>query len=66
MAILDTIRRVLATRVLMLLALCGAFWLANRAIDATDAKALYVLIAYCCLTILPLVFIELAARSKGR
>ena len=64
-ALAENIRKVIATRFLMLLALVGAFWLGNRAMDAQSMASLFVLVAYCFLTILPLVYIELASRSKG-
>lgn len=66
MKILDGIRKVLATRILMLLALVGGFVLAFRAMDAQNWASLYVLIAYCTLTVLPLVYIELSARNASR
>lgn len=52
----------LATRALILLALLGAFVLAVMAMMAGTQMHLWVLIAYCGLTIGPLVGVELFGK----
>jgi hypothetical protein len=53
----------LSARGLLLLSLLGAFFLANKAIDSLTTPALAVLISYCLLTVIPVVYLEL---RKGR
>ena len=59
---LSAIASLLAARLLLLLAVIGAFVLAIRA-DGTPG--LYVLISYCVLTVLPLVILDIVTRQRG-
>lgn len=56
---------VLATRVLLLLALIGGFILALIAVQSTSVMALCVLCAYAVLIVMPLVFLETRTRWTG-
>ncbi len=54
LALFQAIALILATKFLLLLALSGAFWLANEAMEHRDAMSLSIVVAYCVLTIGPL------------
>lgn len=56
------IARVLAVRFQLLLSLIGAFVLAIGAMQWQSPSGLYVLIAFCALTVLPLVWLEFSGR----
>lgn len=55
---------VLAVRVQLLLSLIGAFVLALFAMQWQSPAGLYVLIAFCALTILPLVALHFLGRPR--
>lgn len=59
---LAAIAAVLGSRLLLLLAILGAFALAIR---ATGTDGLFVLIAYAVLVILPLVALDIIAHKRG-
>ncbi len=61
---LATIASLLAARLLLLLALLGGFVLAVLAMRSQTYAGLAVLVAYCGLTILPLVYLDLRVRSR--
>ena len=61
---LAAIGAVLASRLLLLLALLGAFILAVMAEQSQTYTGLAVLAAYCGLTILPLVLLDLKVRGR--
>jgi hypothetical protein len=66
-AILAAIRAfavILSARLLLFLALAGAFALAVMSEAAPSVLNLLTLIAYCVLTILPLVFLDHASRRR--
>lgn len=54
-----------ATRVLLLLAVSGAFYLANIAATTQSYPSLAVLIAYAVLIVLPLVWLDSHKRGPG-
>lgn len=60
----DAIARVLAVRLQLLLALIGAFVLALGAMQWQSWAGLFVLIAWCCLAVLPLVWLEHGGRPR--
>ena len=59
---LSAIAAVLASRLLLLLSVIGAFVLAVR---VTDTAGLYVMIAYCVFTVIPLVTLDIFTRLRG-
>lgn len=61
-AVLQAIALVLAVRILLLLSIVGGFVLAVMAMRAPSTEAIVVLISYCCLTVLPLVWLERYGR----
>lgn len=54
---LQAIAMTVAVRFLLLLALIGAFYLATEAMSQQTNLSLYILIAYCLLTVAPLVWL---------
>jgi len=54
-----------ATRVLLLLAVLGAFFLATIAARAETNPPLYVLVAFSVLIVLPLVWLDSQKRGAG-
>lgn len=54
-----------ATRLLLLLAVCGAFYLATIAANTQSNASLFVLIAYAVLIVLPLVWLDSTKRGPG-
>lgn len=54
-----------ATRVLLLLAVSGAFYLATVAANTQSYPSLAVLIAYAVLIVLPLVWLDSHKRGLG-
>lgn len=54
---------VLAVRLFLFFAIIGAFILAQAALPDQTEHGLYILVAYCSLTILPLVWLD--SRKKG-
>lgn len=59
----EAIARILAIRLLLLLALVGAFVLALIAIQSPSLQPLYILTAYGVLAVLPIVWLE--QHGKG-
>lgn len=62
--VFSALAAVLAVRIFLLFAVVGAFILAQAALDNGQTHSLYVLIAYCAFTILPLVWLDLQGRRK--
>ena len=56
---------VLAIRLFLLLAVVGAFVLSEDVLASSAEKGLWVLIAYCLFTILPLVWMDICGKKKG-
>jgi hypothetical protein len=54
-----------SARLLLLLAVAGAFWLAVVAANAPTRDPLYVLIAYAVLIVAPLVWLDSSKRGQG-
>lgn len=54
-----------ATRVLLLLAVLGAFYLATIAANTQSNASLYVLIAFAVLIVAPLVWLDSTKRGPG-
>ena len=61
--IFSALAAILAIRLFLLFAVVGAFILAQAALPDTTYHGMFVLIAYCALTILPLVWLD--TRKKG-
>lgn len=59
---LAAITAILASRLLLLLAIMGGFVLAVRAIDMTG---LSIMVAYAVLIVLPLVALDIVAHKRG-
>ena len=55
----------LAARFLLLLSISGAFVLAVMAMRAESYAGLAVLVAYCTLTLLPLVALDVITHRRG-
>jgi hypothetical protein len=64
MGVIAAIAGITATRILLLLAVSGAFYLATQAISAQSTASLLVLVAYCAFTVLPLVALEWGGRRR--
>jgi len=64
-AMLRVVAGVLAIRLQLLLALIGAFVLAIGAMQWQSFAGLYVLVAWCLLAILPLVWLEYSGRPRA-
>lgn len=58
LGVIAAIAGLTAVRLLLLLAVVGAFYLATIAANNPIGAALYVLVAYCVLIVLPLVWLE--------
>ncbi len=54
-----------ATRLLLLMAVAGAFYLATIAARSETNPALYVLVAFAVLIVLPLVWLDSTKRGPG-
>jgi hypothetical protein len=54
-----------ATRLLLLLAVLGAFYLSTIAANTQSNASLFVLIAYAVLIVLPLVWLDSTKRGPG-
>ncbi len=61
--VFSALAAVLAVRLFLLFAVVGAFILARAALPDQTDHGLYVLIAYCALTILPLVWLDTQKRG---
>ena len=55
---------ILSARLLLLLAVGGAITLAVMALYRTDYMGVFVLMAYCVLTVVPLVYLDMQARKR--
>ncbi len=64
-AVIAASAAVLATRLILLLALIGGFVLAVMAIQSPNAMVIGVLIAYGVLIMIPLVYLETRTRWHG-
>lgn len=62
-AMLSAASRMLAVRLILLLALIGGFVLAIMAVPSTNLQSLWVLIAYGMLVMLPIVWLEHGNRG---
>ena len=56
---------ILAVRLFLLFAVIGAFVLAQAALPDTTYHSMWVLVAYCSFTILPLVWLDLHGKKKS-
>jgi hypothetical protein len=56
---------ILAVRLFLLLAIIGSFVLAKMAMKDTSDHSMYVLISYCLLTVIPLVYLDIHNKRKG-
>lgn len=65
LGVLQAIALLLAARALLMLSLIGAFVLALIASRSESSAALYVLIAYAVLIVLPLVYLAVRERQGG-
>lgn len=54
----------LSARALLLLALIGAFVLAVMSITTQTPASLYVLVAYCVFTVIPVAYLEVRRRQQ--
>lgn len=57
---------ILATRLMLLLTLAGAFVLALQAMEHQTYPAIIVLICYAVLIIAPLIYLEIRARPRAQ
>jgi len=63
--VLTALTHLLAARFLLLLAVVGAFILAVMAMPNGGYPGLAILIAYCSLTVLPLVYLDIETHRRG-
>lgn len=59
-----TLAAVLAVRLFLLFAIIGAFILAQTSLSDSSDKSIWVLIAYCAFTILPLVWLDTHGKRR--
>jgi hypothetical protein len=64
MGVIAAIAGITAIRVLLLLAVSGAFYLSTQAIALQSTASLLVLVAYSLFTVLPLVALEWGGRRR--
>lgn len=57
---------ILATRLMLLLSLAGAFVLALQAMEHQTYPAIIMFCAYCLLIIAPLVYLEIRSRPRAQ
>lgn len=62
---MTAIAQILAVRMLLLLAGIGAFILALKATDEPDFTRLAALLIFCCVVVLPLIWLDALARRGG-
>jgi hypothetical protein len=62
--IFGALTSILAVRLFLLFAVIGSFILAQTALTDNESHSLWVLIAYCGFTILPLVYLDIQSRRK--
>src|SRR5574337_941760 len=65
LAAFRAISMILAVRLLLLLSIAGAFYLAVMAMDRLSNDSLLVLCAYCLLTVVPLVCLDIKGKRPG-
>jgi hypothetical protein len=65
LGVIAAIAGLTATRLLLLLAVCGAFYLATIAASTQSNASLFVLVAYAVLIVLPLVWLDSNKRGQG-
>jgi hypothetical protein len=63
--VLAALASLLAARLLLLLSIAGAFVLAVMAVRDGSYIGLAVLVAYCSLTLLPLVWLDVVTHRRG-
>ena len=63
-AVIRAISAILAIRLFLLLAVVGSFVLAYMAMADANPHSIWVLVAYCILTVLPLVFLAFKDTEK--
>ena len=56
---------ILAVRLFLALAIAGAFVLAQTAMKDSSDHSMWILIAYCAFTVLPLVYLDIYGKRKG-
>ena len=54
----------LSARLLLLLAMLGGFALSYLAMERQSAMALWVLGTYCCLVLIPMVYLEISSKRQ--
>ncbi|MGB6501649.1 MAG: hypothetical protein WBG19_09705 [Thermoplasmata archaeon] len=65
-AVIRAISAILAVRLFLLLSVIGSFVLAYLAMLDTTTHSIWVLVAYCVLTVLPLVFLSFKDTVKAK
>lgn len=65
LGVIAAIAGLTAARLLLLLAVCGAFYLATIAANTQSNASLFVLVAYSVLIVLPLVWLDSTKRGPG-
>lgn len=63
--VLAALATLLAARLLLLLSIAGAFVLALLAVRAESNGALAVLVAFCLLTVIPVVVLDVITHRRG-
>lgn len=63
--VFSALAAILAVRLFLLFAIVGAFILAQAALSDQTSHGLSILIAYCSLTILPLVWLDIQSKKRG-
>lgn len=63
--VLSALTALLAARLLLLLSIAGAFVLAVMAARSESYLALAVMVAFCCLTTVPLTFLDVITHRRG-
>lgn len=66
LTLLRVISAILATRHLLLLSVIGSVWLAYLAMLDSTSHTIWVLISYCVLTVLPLVFLAFKDTERSK
>lgn len=63
--VFTAITAIIAVRLFLLFAIVGAFILAQNALADTTYHGMWVLVAYCAFTILPLVWMDIYGKRKS-
>ena len=63
--VLAALTSLLAARLLLLLSISGAFVLAVMAMQAQSYAQLAVLVSFCCLTVLPMTYLDVVTHRRG-